>query len=406
MPPDPPIPPSARSRSIPGYLTSLSGAAIVMALPLLAHVIDGSADEFSPSRFRVLPAIGWLLCAALTAVVVTRSLQTAISIEEASWLAVAYDALPLLLSIAWVIGILAAVTGHWLLMVAAAGLCCVHLILVVPRLVASRRPSWTKHAPRLRVGVANVFVDNPTPDQASRQMVSVAPDVLVIVEATRDFMQVFDECGGADAFPHRVVDPDDQSDYAVAVVSQRPLGPRSEFRRLGPLRLAIADVDVDGVSTLVVALNPMSLFDEGGHLAWKEQISALEEFLPALEGPVVIAGDLNTTRFRPEFDQVLALGYTDAIDSLGKGLSRSFKLSNRGVLGAVGAVVRLDHALVTAHMHAMSLRNLDPCGSDHVPFVIDLAVRASTPVRHVRWRRSAEGRPTDGQPTGQVSSTS
>lgn len=107
----------------------------------------------------------------------------------------------------------------------------------------------------------------------------------------------------------------------------------------------------------------------------------------------MIAGDLNTTRYRPEFEQILALGYSDAIDSLGKGLNPSFKLSSDGGLSALGAVVRLDHALVNADMHAISLHNLEACGSDHLPFVIDVAVRTTHDGnRNPRRGRRAEQR--------------
>jgi endonuclease/exonuclease/phosphatase (EEP) superfamily protein YafD len=146
---------------------------------------------------------------------------------------------------------------------------------------------------------------------------------------------------------------------------------------IGPLRLAIADVDVQGISTLVIGLNPMATVDPGGHETWKEQIEALKEFLPTLTGPVIVAGDLNTTRYRPEFEELLGLGLHDAIDSLGKGLDPSFKLSAEGVLSTVGAVARLDHALVNDGVFPRSMEDLEPCGSDHQPFKLTVAVRAT-----------------------------
>jgi len=71
------------------------------------------------------------------------------------------------------------------------------------------------------------------------------------------------------------------------------------------------------------------------------------------------------------------LGLHDAIDSLGKGLNPSFKLGAEGVLGTVGAVARLDHALVNDCVFPLSVENLEPCGSDHLPFELRVAIRAS-----------------------------
>ena len=371
--------PGRRGTAVPGYLAAMLTAVAILAIPLIAQLVDNSADKFSRESFAVWPALGWVTCATLAAVVITRRLQTQVAIEEGSALALAYDALPVLLAIPWVIGVLSAITGHWLLVTVAGGLCAYHVILLAPRLMKAPTPSWVHRAPLLRLVVANVFVDNETPADAARQLIESGGDVLVIVESTATFMSVFDDCGGAEAYPHRVADPDDQSDYAVSIVSNREFGPRSEFRRIGPLRLAIADVDVDGTSTLVVALNPMATVDTDGHVTWKEQIRVLAEFVPTLSGPVVIAGDLNTTRYRPEFEQIMKLGYSDAIDSLGKGLNPSFKLTAGGALGSVGAVIRLDHALVNDDMHAVSMSNLEACGSDHIPFIVDLAVRQAQP---------------------------
>ena len=119
----------------------------------------------------------------------------------------------------------------------------------------------------------------------------------------------------------------------------------------------------------------MAAVDPGGMETWKEQIEALKEFIPTLSGPAIIAGDLNTTRYRPEFEELLELGLRDAVDSLGKGLDPSFSLGADGLLGAVPAVARLDHALVNDCMFPLSMEDLEPCGSDHQPFKLNVAAR-------------------------------
>ena len=364
---------------MPGFVAALLAGALIVALPVIAQLVDGSADEFSGRQFAVLPALGWAVCAALAAVICTRHLRIAMhsTVSVGSGLVLAYDALPLLLLIPWVVAVLAAVSGHLLLMTVALVLCAYHVVLLVPRLMKDPTPRWVRGAPMVSLVVANVFVDNETPADAARQLVGKGGDVVVIAESTTDFMTVFDEQGGTDAYPNRVVDPDGASDYAVAIVTNRALGPRSKFHILGPLRVAVAEIEIDGSSLLVVALNPMATVDEGGHETWTEQLQALQDFLPTLDGPIVIAGDLNSTRFRPEFEEIMALGYTDAIDALGKGLSASFKVAARSGLGGV---VRLDHALTNADVHGVSMKNLEACGSDHIPFKLQLAVRVPSAV--------------------------
>ena len=364
-----------RGRSIQGYLTMGLGAVIVLAIPLTVRHFDRSADEFSVHRFAFSTAIGWIACAVMISVVATRQLQLLLKFEMGPSLALAYDALPILLLPAWLVLGLAAFTGHWLLAIVAAALCVAHLTLVVPRLVASRVPRWAKRAPRFVLVVANVYVDNKEPADSARQLAMSPADVVVVIESTPSFMSLFDEAGGDSAFPHRISDPSDRSDYAVTVVARHHLGPRSAMTTLGPLHLAVAEVQVDGIGILVIGLNPTATVDVGGLHTWKEQIDALTDYIPTLDGPFIITGDMNATHYRPEFEELLTLGLSDAIDSLGAGLKPSFKLSADGLLGSIGGVVRLDQALVNERLHALSIENLEPCGSDHLPFTLTLAVR-------------------------------
>ena len=370
-----------RRRTIPALMTTTIGGAAVVALPIVARHLDGSADEFSSRSVPVFPAIGWVICAVLAAIVVTHRLQLWFAVDEGSTVAVAYDMLPIMLLAAPVVGVCALITGHLLLAAAAALLTAYHLALVVPRAISDRLPAWAKHAPRLRLCVANVFVDNPTPRAAADQLLRSGADVIIIAEATPAFMQVFDEAGGRDAYPHRVFDPADTSDYAVAIVSRRALDERSAMRHIGPLDLAVAVIDVGGVATTIVTLNPQATFDPGGHETWKRQIDALTSFVPTVDGPLVVAGDLNTTRFRPEFQDLLDAGLTDCIDSLGQAWKPSFSLRSVWPLGALGLIARLDHALANDRVRATRVRNLRARGSDHLPFLITLAVRKDRETR-------------------------
>jgi endonuclease/exonuclease/phosphatase (EEP) superfamily protein YafD len=351
------------------------GGVLVVAIPLLARHIDGSADEFSSRTVPVFPAIGWLVCASLAAVVVTHRLQIWFQVDEGSVLAIAYDVLPLVLFLAPVISVAAGITGHLLLAAAGAALTAYHGVLVIPRLVSQRVPSWAHAAPQFRLAVANVYVDNTTPAAAARQLTESGADVIVIAEATPEFMRIFDSVGGDASHPHRVSDPADTSDYAVAIASRLPLNPRSAVRSIGQLRLAVAEVEISGILVTIAALNARSTFDQEGQEIWKDQIDELKSYVPTVAGPLVVAGDLNGTGFRPEFEELLKVGLDDAIDSLGQAWKPSFSLKSVWPLGALGVVARIDQALVNDQVCALKIRNLKPRGSDHLPFVITLAVR-------------------------------
>ena len=77
---------------------------------------------------------------------------------------------------------------------------------------------------------------------------------------------------------------------------------------MGSLRVAIAEVDVQGTNTLIVGLNAMATVDPDGLVTWRKQMEALAELVRTLEGPLIVTGDLNATRDRPEMEQVFDLG--------------------------------------------------------------------------------------------------
>ena len=56
-----------------------------------------------------------------------------------------------------------------------------------------------KRAPTLDIVVANVFIDNETPDAAAA-IVATSADVVIVVESTAAFMKS-DDAGGKQAYP-------------------------------------------------------------------------------------------------------------------------------------------------------------------------------------------------------------
>jgi endonuclease/exonuclease/phosphatase (EEP) superfamily protein YafD len=368
-----------KRQGFPAFVCALLSGVAVVSMPFIARHISSSADEFSTRTFPMLPALGWLVCASLAAVVVTHRLQIWFKVDEGSVLAIAYDLLPLVLFAAPVIAIVAGLTGHLLLAAAGAALTVYHGVLVIPRLIREPLPAWALTAPRLQLGVANVYVDNATPEAAARQLTECGAAVVLIAEATPAFMRIFDSVGGDTSHPHRVWDPADTSDYAVAIASSLPLGSGSAIRSLGALRVAVAEVDVGGVFTTIVGLNPRATFDSDGQEIWKEQIEELKSYVPTVAGPLVVAGDFNSTEFRPEFEELLQIGLDDAIDALGQAWKPSFSLKSVGPVGGLALIARLDQALVNQHLCALSVQNLQACGSDHRPFLMTLAVHAWNP---------------------------
>jgi len=313
----------------------------------------------------------WILFALIATVVFTAILSVSLNAS----LAVAQDALPYLLVFAWVILILALLNGAWILAALAGALVIYHLTLVIPRFITSRVPHWAARAPHLRLVVSNVFTENKTPEVLAELLLAADGDVMIITEWNPRFAAAFEAAGAGSSHPHRLVDDDDHSEYNVCVASKTPLSDKSALVRVGELKLTHAVLPFAGREVQVIGIIPNAVVDPGGFDIWKSQIASLIAHVPSLERPVVIAGDFNTTRFRPEFRALLKAGLTDAHDALGRSLKPSFRLATDGVLSQPGVVIRLDYALLSKAIVATDADDLESGGSDHLPFVMTLAVR-------------------------------
>ncbi len=315
--------------------------------------------------------IQWVLVILIGVVAATALL----SLSVHPGLALAHDALPYLLGLAWVIMIAALIGGAWILAATAGVLVLYHLTLIIPRYLSDRKPRWAATAPKFRLVVSNVFTENPTPQLLAEQLLSADGDVMIITEWNQTFAAAFEAAGGNRTHPHMLVDKDDHSEYNVAIASKLPLNDASRIHEVGKLKLTHAVVTCGDTLVQVIGMIQYAIVDPGGFAIWKAQVNELIDHLPTVDVPVLLAGDFNTTRFRPEFKGLLKTGFVDAHDSLGRGLSSSFRLSNEGVLASPGAVVRLDHALLSNGLTAVEVSDLEACGSDHLPFALTIAVR-------------------------------
>ncbi len=337
------------------------------------------------------PRIAMFVLVGIPAVaIITRVLR----LKATTVVAVLQDATPVLLILAWVGLAMATIRASWVVAAVAALLCAYHLVLIARLVHRVEAPSWTRAAPKARVAVANVYVDNDDMEAAARQLAATEAEVLVVVETTERFRAAFDAVGGRDRFPHAVFDPDDDSDYAVSLytnIADASLG----MIDIGPLRATLARVPLGNRMLHVVGAIPVAAVDRGGYGTWRRQLRALSRYAASHRGPLVIVGDLNTTIHRAAFTELRDAGLADAHDTLGKGLRPSFKLAAAGALARLGPLVRLDHALCNRKVWATRVDDLDAAGSDHRPFVVTLAVRPSRS-RRLATPMSAPRTPTIG----------
>ena len=143
----------------PAHVRFVSVLVVQAAIAVLA--VGSKTDTFGG----VLPwrLAEWTATGVVAAVLVVRLSRS----ETGPFLAVADDLLPLLLLLMLMLVVTTIVEGQSVLAIETLGLSAWGVALFAPRLRRDSLPPWVPEAPRIAIAVANVFVDNPTPQRTA-----------------------------------------------------------------------------------------------------------------------------------------------------------------------------------------------------------------------------------------------
>jgi endonuclease/exonuclease/phosphatase (EEP) superfamily protein YafD len=117
--------------------------------------------------------------------------------------------------------------------------------------------------------------------------------------------------------------------------------------------------------TLAVGGRPVTVVSI--HLSWpypiaqKEHIDYLAQILPALPGPLILAGDFNATPWSHAMQRMQAISDTRLVG----GIRHSWFLKRRPHPG-----LPLDHVLLPSQLNAQSIEAGESVGSDHRPILV------------------------------------
>lgn len=258
------------------------------------------------------------------------------------------------------VALLVLLAGKQRLLGVLAGALAVAMVTVqIPMYI---RQSAPPDSIRLRVFTANLYLGQTD----ARSLVASATaraDVLALQELTPDEVMRLSAAGLDRSFPYRLLDA---RDYASGggLWSRFPI---EEPARIPYYHLAVvsARLRVEGVS-----VNPAILV---AHLAgpWPQPIDAwqwdlaraaasMRELATAAgSGCALVAGDFNSTPDMRPFRQLLGIGYRDAAEQSGSGLTPTYPANI-----SVPPLLALDHVL-TRHCTASAAETVKLPGSDH-----------------------------------------
>ncbi len=249
-------------------------------------------------------------------------------------------------------------THRWV----AAGLICLSVAQATALLAYSGsnpvRPD-PRLPDRLKILMANVFVDNDRYADLDALIRSERPDIVGLVELTPRWDEALE--GLSELYPYRLDLPTGTSGLALWF-RERP-------ERIGPPRVPLpggspaihAEFRFAGQTRHLWLLHPtMPLARKG-----LPELPALARWIGATEGSKIVIGDLNSSEGSPLFhDFVRRAGVRDSRLGFGRQPSWPSDMPYR---------IAIDHVFVTDDI-AVTRRRLGPMiGSDHFPLIVELA---------------------------------
>lgn len=244
--------------------------------------------------------------------------------------------------------------------------------------VAVAHLSWVApgHTPPLRipegslcrVGSANLLWINPSPEQLTSELLRLDADIWCVQELTAPWAAQLDAWPSAARWPHRALSSSDGS-FGIGLLSERPFDEIQQLD-LGGVPMLLARID--GITVACAHTLPPRTLDLTRQ--WHQQMAALGDLLAGIEGPLVLAGDLNASRHHPSLVSLAEIaGLHDAHAEVG----RASALSWPAPPYFIGIpILRLDHVLLSEDLQATEATEGAASGSDHRPVVASFVRRS------------------------------
>jgi endonuclease/exonuclease/phosphatase (EEP) superfamily protein YafD len=253
---------------------------------------------------------------------------------------------------------------RWRLALLPAALAALNLAAVLP--VYRGGGDYTTPGRPLRLVSANIEASNTHSDKVLDLVAQEDPDVLVLTEFTYRW---FDDLHDLDArYPDRVLLPHDDN-FGIALYSRLPIvdwQPLEAFD--ADLRGVLAHLSASGRTFTLIAVHTVPPIGGEASRLRNRQLRQLARLARGVSGPLLLAGDLNTSPWSPNFADLLSeSGLRDS--RRGFGVEPTWPSFFPPPMRTP-----IDHCLAPP-----TVRILDRCvgpytGSDHLPIVVDFAL--------------------------------
>ena len=252
---------------------------------------------------------------------------------------------------------------RWRLAVLPAALAALNLAAVAPAYWGGE--DHTAHGRTYRLVAANIHSLNTQTAKVRDLLEREDPDVAILTEFTPRWMN---ELRDLDAkYPVHLLLPHEDN-FGMAVYSRLPLAAWQSLEAFDPdLRGVSATFSPDGRPLALLAVHAAPPLGGWASRLRNRKFRQLADLAAGTQGPLLLAGDLNTSPWSPFFRDLLRAG--GLRDS-----RRGFGIQATWPAARWLMRIPLDHCLVSAGIRIVGRRVGPDIGSDHLPIIVDFAL--------------------------------
>jgi endonuclease/exonuclease/phosphatase (EEP) superfamily protein YafD len=310
-------------------------------------------------------AVTWFVIVVLGVTAFARS----VGFDGRASVVVLASAAPTSFLLAYPALIVAAVGRRRFLAVAAICAITVQLSWFAPMLPGVHGPgSLPAGASKVRVLTANLFFFNAHGADFVGTVEKAAPDVIAVQEYTYINSSEFTESAVFAQYPYRVLLPTYQPD-GIALFSKLPL---TAERRLvlGGRKAIQATLATPAGPVSILVVHTIAPVDDSSTAAWSRQMNAIKNVARDIDGPLIVAGDLNATPGNRAYAELADVGKVhDVLSATGSGYAMTWPADR-----FLPPFVRPDHVLVGRGVSALDGYTVGVRGSDHRGIVADVGI--------------------------------
>lgn len=225
-------------------------------------------------------------------------------------------------------------------------------------------------APVLTVMNSNILHGEADPADIAREVRAHQVDLLAVEELTGEAVAGLNDAGLAAELPFQFLDPAQNYD-GIGVWSRYPISQSRTVVALGMRPTLITEVAVPGLPLTFVGAHPIAP-DPVHNENWLAEQALLRRILNDIDGPVVLAGDLNATFDHQSLRLLQQDGFSDAARQVGVGLQPTYPVGYN-----VPTLFTTDHIMVRdANLVAMQVEAVPITASDHLSLIVIYGYRA------------------------------